>query len=148
MIAERLEAMKIVFGLRGELAKVIEELCARSSIADLTEHFSIQKPDKDNERYSYIGSGIAVPHVRIDNLAAPELILGLSREGLSFNDHKINIVLVLATPAGQPAQHLQLLQRIGSLLPAIRDEILAERDADGVLRLIARPSNDRRCRPI
>ena len=137
MIAERLEATKIVFGLRGELAKAIEDLCARSSISDLPEHFRIHKTNEDNERYSYIGSGIAVPHARIDNLAAPELILGLSTEGLSYNDHKINIVLVLATPAEQPAQHLQLLQRIGSLLPAIREEILAERDAGGVLRLIA-----------
>ena len=137
MIAERLEAAKIVFGLRGAFAKVIEDLCARSPIPDLTAYFRTQKPDEHNERYSYIGDGIALPHVRIDNLAAPELILGLSPEGLSFNTHKINIVLVLATPAEQPAQHLQLLQRIGSLLPAIRDELLAERDAGRVLRLIA-----------
>ena len=46
--------------------------------------------------------------------------------------------MLLATPAEQPPQHLQLLQRIGSLLPAIRDELLAQRDAGGVLRLIAR----------
>ena len=137
MIAERLEAAKIVFGIKGALARVIEDLCARSSIPDLTEHFRIQKPDENNERYSYVGDGIAVPHVRIDNLAAPELILGLSPEGLSFNNHTINVVLLLATPAEQPSQHLQLLQRIGSLLPAIRDELLAERDAGRVLRLIA-----------
>lgn len=124
MIAERLEAAKIVFGLRGALAKVIEDLCARSSIPDLTGRFRLQKPDESNERYSYLGDGIAVPHLRIDNLAAPELILGLSPEGLSLNDHKINIVLLLATPAEQPSQHLQLLQRVGSLLPAIRDELL------------------------
>ncbi len=137
MIADRLDSEKIVFGLEGTLVKAIDELCARSSVADLASHFRAQKPD-ENERYSCIGHGIAVPHVRVDHLAAPELVLGLSPEGLSFNNRRINIVLLLATPAEQPPQHLQLLQRIGSLLPAIRDELLAQRDAVGVLRIIAR----------
>ena len=137
MIADRLDSEKIVFGLRGTLVKVIDELCVRSTVADLADHFRAQKPD-ENERYSCIGHGIAVPHVRIDHLAAPELILGISPEGLSFNNHRINIVLLLATPAEQPPQHLQILQRICSLLPAIGDELLAQRDALRVLRIIAR----------
>ena len=137
MIAERLDSEKIVFGLKGPLVKALDGLCARSSVADLAAHFRSQKPG-ENERYSYLGDGIAVPHVRIDHLAAPELILGLSNDGLSFNHHKINVVLLLATPAEQPPQHLQLLQRVCSLLPAIRNELLAQRDAGGVLRLIAR----------
>jgi len=137
MIADRLDSEKIVFGLEGTLVKAIDELCARSSVADLASHFRAQKPD-ENERYSCIGHGIAVPHVRVNHLAAPELVLGLSPEGLSFNNRRINIVLLLATPAEQPPQHLQLLQRIGSLLPAIRDGLLAQRDALGVLRIIAR----------
>ena len=138
MIAERLEATKIVFGLKGNLSEVIDILCRRSTLPDLTGQFRSHQPDKENERYSYIGDGIAVPHLRIDNLAAPELILGLSPDGLSFNDHKINVVLLLATPAEQPAQHLQLLQRVSSLLPAIRDELLTQRDARRVLQAIAR----------
>jgi len=137
MIAERLDSEKIVFGLKGALVTALDGLCARSSVADLAGHFRSQKPG-ENERYSYLGDGIAVPHVRIDHLAAPELILGLSNDGLSFNDHKINVVLLLATPAEQPPQHLQLLQRVCSLLPAISNELLAQRDAGGVLRLIAR----------
>ena len=138
MIAERLEAAKIVFGLKGNLSEVIDILCRRSTLPDLAGQFRSHQPDKENERYSYIGDGIAVPHLRIDNLAAPELILGLSPDGLSFNDHKINVVLLLATPAEQPAQHLQLLQRVSSLLPGIRDELLTQRDARRVLQAIAR----------
>ena len=138
MIAERLEAAKIVFNLQGELAEVIDELAGRSSIPGLAAQFGAHKPDKRDERFSYIGQGIAVPHLRIDNLAAPELILGLSPQGIRFNDHKISIVLVLATPAEQPAQHLQILQRVSSLLPAIRDELLAQRDGQRVVQLIAR----------
>ena len=138
MIAERLNPEKIIFGLEGELAKALDQLCARSSIRDLAARFRAQKPNQNNQHYTSIGSGISVPHVRIDDLAAPELILGLSAKGLSCNNEKIHIVLLLATPAEQPPQHLQLLQRVSSLLPAIRSQLLAQHDARAVLQLIAR----------
>ena len=35
MIAERLEAAKVVFGLKGNLAEVIDILCRRSTLPDL-----------------------------------------------------------------------------------------------------------------
>ncbi|HXG52692.1 MAG TPA: HAD-IC family P-type ATPase [candidate division Zixibacteria bacterium] len=138
MIAERLQPEKIVFGLTGSMADAIDRLCRRSSVPDLATQFHLQARDRLNERYSYIGQGVAVPHLRIEGLAAPELILGLSPQGLSFNEHRVHAVLLFASPAAQTAQHLQLLQRISSLLPAIRDELLAQRDARRVLQIIAR----------
>jgi sodium/potassium-transporting ATPase subunit alpha len=138
MIAERLDSAKIVFGLKGELASNVDLLCARSTLPDLAAQFRTHKPDRHNERFSYIGDGVAVPHLRIDNLAEPEVILGFSSDGLLFNEHRIHIVLLLATPAERPAEHLQLLQRISSLLPAIRGELLKQRRADEVVKIIAR----------
>jgi sodium/potassium-transporting ATPase subunit alpha len=138
MIAERLDNAKIVFGLKGELADAIDHLSARSQIPELGAQFRAHPPDQQNERYSYIGEGIAVPHFRIDNLAEPELILGLSPAGLAFNDHNVQVVLLLATPAERPAEHLQLLQRISSLLPAIREELLKQRRPEEIIKLIAR----------
>ena len=127
MIAERLTSAKIVFGLTGDLAGAIDRLCARSQIAELGEQFHSHPPEQRNERYSYLGAGIAVPHLRVDNLAAPELILGLAPGGLAFNDHQVSIVLLLATPAERPAEHLQLLQRIAPFQIASRLIILEKR---------------------
>jgi len=138
MIAELLEPGKIVFGLNGDFSQTIETLCHHSSLPDLAARFRSRKLDPSNEGYSYIGDGIAIPHLRVDQLPAAELILGISPEGISFNRHKVHIVLFLATPAEQPAQHLQLLQRASSLLPGLRQELLAQRDADRVLKVIAR----------
>lgn len=138
MIAELLQPAKIVFGLKGEFSQVIETLCKRSATPGLPAQLLNKKIQADEERFSYIGDGIAIPHLRVDHLPAPELILGLSREGIRLNNHVIKIVLFLVTPAEQPAQHLQLLQRVSSLLPAIRDEILPERDPVRVLRAVAR----------
>ena len=139
MITELLEPTKIVVGIKGDFAQVLETLCKQSAIPGLSGQFRNKTIQHSDERFSYIGDGIAVPHLRVDNLPAPELILGVSREGIKFNTHVIKIVLFLVTPIEQPAQHLQLLQRVCSLLPAIREgEALAQRDPAEVLKVIAR----------
>lgn len=138
MIAEILEPAKVVRGLKGDFNKSLELLCSRSSVPDLAARVRKRRSAHEEERYSYIGQGIAVPHLRVETLAAPEIILGLAPDGLSLNKETVRIILLLVTPAEQPAQHLQLLQRIGSLLPAISDELLAQRDPARILQTIAR----------
>jgi sodium/potassium-transporting ATPase subunit alpha len=136
MIAELLAPSKVVFGLRGDFPRVIERLAKHSSVPDLVARFLARKTAEENEPYSYLGDGIAVPHLRVDALPAPELLLGLSSEGIMLNGHKVKVIAFLVTPAQQPAQHLQLLQRICSLFPAIRDRLLDQSDAMDVRRLI------------
>ena len=138
MIAELLEPAKISFGLKGGFPQVLETLSKQSAIPGLAGQLSAKLNNHDEERFSYIGDGIAVPHLRVENLSAPELILGLSPDGIRLNQHVIKIVLLLVTPAQQPAQHLQLLQRICSLLPAVRDELLTQRDTVRAIRVVAR----------
>jgi magnesium-transporting ATPase (P-type)/mannitol/fructose-specific phosphotransferase system IIA component (Ntr-type) len=138
MIAELLAPAKIVFGLKGDFSQVLETLCKQSTIPGLPAQLRAKIINHNEDRFSYIGDGIAIPHLRVENIRAPELILGLSPVGVRVNDQVIRILLVLATPADQPAQHLQLLQRVCSLLPAIRDELLAQRDATRVIRAVAR----------
>ncbi|MBF8254523.1 MAG: sodium/potassium-transporting ATPase, partial [Deltaproteobacteria bacterium] len=135
MIAELLRPAQVVFGLQGSFPQAIDMLCGKSAIPGLANQL---REKIGNHGFSYIGDGIAVPHLRVDGLAAPEVILGFSPQGIALNDHVVTIILVLATPAEQAAQHLQLLQRIGSLLPALRGELLAQRGAERVIRAIAR----------
>ncbi len=138
MIAELLRPTQVVFGLQGSFPQAIDMLCGKSAIPGLANQLREKTSNHDEERFSYIGDGIAVPHLRVDGLTAPEVILGFSPQGIALNDHVVTIILVLATPAEQAAQHLQLLQRIGSLLPALRGELLAQRGAERVIRAIAR----------
>jgi sodium/potassium-transporting ATPase subunit alpha len=138
MIAELVAPTKVVFGLRGDFSQVIDRLSQNSSVPDLAARFRAQKLGKQNERYSFLGDSIAVPHLRVNGLPAPELLVGLSPAGLKLNDHKVNVVVFLVTPAEQPAQHLRLLQRICSLFPAMRDELLLQRNGAEVRKVIAR----------
>jgi mannitol/fructose-specific phosphotransferase system IIA component (Ntr-type) len=149
MIAELLEPAKVVRGLKGDFNRGLELLCRRSRVPHLSDRLRNGLATLEEERYSYIGQGIAVPHLRVENLGTPEIILGLAPEGLLFNGQRVKVVLLLVTPAEQPAQHLQLLQRIGSLLPTLRDELLAQRDPARVLQTVARAAGlrlSRRCR--
>ncbi|MDH3443750.1 MAG: HAD-IC family P-type ATPase, partial [Deltaproteobacteria bacterium] len=136
MIAELLEPQRVVFGLRGHYSEVIKTLAGHSGVADLAARYLERKAGEQNDRYSFLGEGIAVPHLRVDGLPAPELLLGLSSEGVTFKDHKVHVIVFLITPAEQPAQHLQLLQRICSLFPAMRQDLLAQRDAAQVRKVI------------
>jgi len=138
MIAELLSPAGIAVGLKGDFSQALETLCSGSSIPHLAERFRQQQVKRQGWRYNDLGNGIAVPHLRIDNLPAPELILGLSKEGIALNGHTVRIILVLVTPSERPAQHLQLLQRICSLFPDIQDELLEKNDPARALEVITR----------
>jgi sodium/potassium-transporting ATPase subunit alpha len=138
MIVELLQAEKILFDIEGSFLDVLETLLCKFSLPErLPEVRQALSSGKANA-YGYIGSHIAIPHVRLDRISRPELILGLSRDGVKLDSERIKIVLFFATPEEQTEEHLKLLQRLSSLMPAIATELLAQRDAAGVLRVVAR----------
>ena len=64
-----------------------------------------------------------MPHLRADDLAQSELILCLSPDGLNFNDHRVNLIILLITPATRPVvltshlAHFHIVQRNGEPSP-------------------------------
>ena len=101
MIVELLRSEKIVFGLRGEFPQALEELFSRSSFPNRVEEFRSGLSGGNTNPYGYIGNNIAIPHVRLEGLTAPEMILGLSRSGMRLNGNIVKVVLFFATPAEQ-----------------------------------------------
>ena len=64
---------------------------------------------------SALGGGIAVPHARIEQLAAPLLAVGLAPQGIGFNarDGKpVKLVCLVLTPANDHQVHLDVLADI------------------------------------
>ncbi|MBI4522319.1 MAG: HAD-IC family P-type ATPase [Deltaproteobacteria bacterium] len=139
MIAELLKSEKVVVGLKGEVHQALEDLLRRSSFPDRIAEFRAGLTLHRNANpYSYVGDEIAIPHVRLEGLPRPEMILGLSRSGIPLNGHSVKILLFFATPADQTEEHLQLLQRLTALLPAIKEDLLKQRDPQNALRVIAK----------
>jgi len=72
-----------------------------------------------------LGSGVAIPHARIEGLRAPLVALGLSPAGIDFDavdGAPAHVIVLLLTPLGDDARHLELLARIGRTLtdPVLR----------------------------
>ncbi len=77
-----------------------------------------------------IGLGIAVPHVRLENISEFILAVGLSREGIAdyeaIDDEPIRIVILIIAVKSQHKEYLQLLSQLVKLLKqdAVRKSIL------------------------
>ena len=62
-----------------------------------------------------VGSGIAVPHARLEKLSRIYLVLGRSKVGLDFkapDGQKVRIVVLIVTPASRVNAYLQLLASV------------------------------------
>ncbi|MEJ2548609.1 MAG: PTS sugar transporter subunit IIA, partial [Gemmatimonadota bacterium] len=65
-----------------------------------------------------IGSGIAVPHAISEAIGSPQLIIGLSPDGVDFramDDAPVNVFFVLLSPPDRAGHHIRLLARIARL---------------------------------
>ncbi len=79
-----------------------------------------------------VGHGVAVPHARIEGLAAPLVGVGISGAGIDFDapdGEAANLVFLIFTPEGDPTIQLEILADIASTFSAVevRDQALRAR---------------------
>ncbi len=66
-----------------------------------------------------IGYGVAIPHSRLADLAAPILALARHEEGVDFDsidDQPAHLIVMLLVPDDAAGSHLELLARLARLL--------------------------------
>jgi mannitol/fructose-specific phosphotransferase system IIA component (Ntr-type) len=85
-----------------------------------------------------IGHGVAVPHARLINLAAPILVVGRSSHGLDFDSpdtEPVRLVFLILTPRDDQGAQVQILASIARLVrdPATLDQALAARTTTELL---------------
>ena len=86
-----------------------------------------------------IGKGIAVPHARLEGLASPVVIIGISREGVEWDavDAKpAHLIFLVLTPADERDAQLQILATIAQTFAdaEVRRELVEASDANVVWR--------------
>jgi magnesium-transporting ATPase (P-type) len=123
--------------LKGRFEELLDPLLRRASLSGRRAELFAALSEEIAQRYVFAGRDVAIPHLRIEGLSEPELVLAISRRGIRINGRRARIVLLLATPAEQAALHLQLLQRLSALLPEVAHELLRARTASRVLQIIA-----------
>ena len=65
-----------------------------------------------------LGNGVAVPHVKGDEVDKPVLVLARSKQGLDWqaiDGRPVHVLFLLATPRAEPEVHLQCLRWIATL---------------------------------
>jgi two-component system, OmpR family, sensor histidine kinase KdpD len=108
-----------------------------AAITDIDRLFS-GIMDREKQGSTFFNEGVAFPHVRVEGLRSPVVVVGLTREGVSdvVTEKPIEIVFLILSPLHEPdtqvkllaqasraAQNRLLLQRLRSL--ATPDDILA-----------------------
>lgn len=65
-----------------------------------------------------IGSGVAIPHVKLDGLKQLAAALGIHPAGVDFraiDGEKVQIIFLVVRPAEDPGEHLKFLQWVSRL---------------------------------
>ncbi len=66
---------------------------------------------REEQGSTFFNEGVAFPHVRVEDLAAPVVALGLTRGGVAdiSTDKPIELVFLILSPAGNPPLQVKLL---------------------------------------
>jgi Kef-type K+ transport system membrane component KefB len=125
------EAIRSLAQLAAERARLAPELVTAAILA------------REELMGTGLGHGIAVPHARLDALAAPVVVLGASRSGVEFqgvDDEPVRLIFLILTPLDDPASQLEILAAIGRFShnhPLVREAMSARTPIEllGTLRV-------------
>ena len=145
-LVEQLSKGRICIGISGGskaeiLRKMIDVLVDQKVVTDparLLEDFM----ERESKGSTGIGNGIAIPHVRSDQVEVLEYMFANSGEGVDFESldgEPVHILFLMVAPAGSHGIHIKALARISRIL---NDEVLRSRlrkasSPEEVLELIA-----------
>jgi PTS system nitrogen regulatory IIA component len=124
--------------------EVLEELAALLAVgkpASVVKDYSRVLVERERLRSTGVGSGVAIPHGKVQGLDRVMLAVGLSRRGIDFDaaDGKpVNIFMALAAPVSSTGDHLKALARIARLCSDVdfRRRLLECQSDDVAYRLL------------
>ncbi|HIA46582.1 MAG TPA: PTS sugar transporter subunit IIA [Candidatus Hydrogenedentes bacterium] len=110
------------------LDTIIEAICAMG-VVDNREAFCQALYERESIRSTGF-KGVAIPHVRIDEISEPTVGVGISKAGIDFDsldNDKVNIVVLFAMPSGSDKEYLGFLAKVMMALRAgdFCDKLLA-----------------------
>lgn len=135
---------------------IISELNAtdkKGVLAELTDTLVTLVPELEHDRVleilnereklgsTGIGDGVAIPHGKIANLVALQLVFARSTKGVDFESmdgQLTQLFFLLIAPEGAVGVHLKTLARISKLLKDVnvRKQLLAAADAAAIYQII------------
>lgn len=74
--------------------------------------------EREEDRSTGVGGGLALPHARLPGLERTVLLVGRAREGLDFaapDGGPVDLFFLLLSPADAGSEHLRLLARVARI---------------------------------
>lgn len=62
-----------------------------------------------------IGTGLAIPHARLENISQLRIAVATSESGISFGDKSANLIILILIPTDMPGAYMQTLQGIAKV---------------------------------
>lgn len=121
-LADTLSPEQIVFGVQGatlhEAVKHLLESVPASQLPAPPETIIAAVQARENIMPTYLGSGLAIPHCRLEQLDQPLLFFGRSDEGIPVetSNDRVTLIFVLLTPSKMARIQPRLLADIVGLI--------------------------------
>ena len=116
---------------RPQLLRILAEKIAARGLVRNPEELYQKLWEREQIGSTGIGSGLAIPHCKLQGLAKGVVAVGIVPGGVDFgaaDGRPVRLVFLVISPNESPAEHLQVLA-------AISRWVKADRHAEGVLAL-------------
>ncbi len=90
-----------------------------------------------------IGLGIAIPHIRFEDIVEPLIAIGIQPAGIpdyqSIDDHPVKIIVMILAGKNQHKEHIKILAQIVSKLKFedTIQQIIKSKTRDNIYKLLA-----------
>jgi CBS domain containing-hemolysin-like protein len=131
-LSDTLTAARVVLGVSaGDVAEAVRKAIERVPPGELpvaADKVIVAVLDREKSMSTYLGSGLAIPHARLEGIEKPVLLFARSEEGVPVRGgaERAHLFFVLLTPVGSPREQVRLLAQICSLLDSayVTDRLL------------------------
>lgn len=128
----------------GVLRVFSQRLASRGVVAD-GEALYDKLVEREQLGSTGIGSGVAIPHCKMNGLEEAVLAVGMTAEPVDFgavDSQPVRLFFLVVSPSDAPAVHLQVLAAISKWVKADKhvDRILAMDDAERIVDFLRKES--------
>ena len=106
---------------RAALEELVDALASTGAVTD-PELFKRSVWEREQQRSTGIGEGLAIPHGKCAGILKPAIAVGRPATPMEFGsiDHKpVRLIVLLASPPDRMAEHIQVLHRISRIFSSV-----------------------------
>lgn len=125
---------------RETIDELCDLICQSPSVTD-PDNFRRAVWDREGQRSTGIGEGLAIPHGKCPGVDEITMAIGRPVNPVAFDSidgEPVKLIVLLASPADRIADHIQALGRISKFMsdPNTRARAYAAEDAEAIFELL------------